>query len=168
MCYPLGLCRGEKEKCTCLCATENLYWNDIQRIQTSMLVLPQPTVFADGIPGEIAPLAQQAEAGTPEPFTSHSVCLPVPKWVLGRHRPACRRSGETQTSPWVMSWAKAQAQQNQVSDLCLGGPGEKGKSVQWQQTEWHTQDSRECWKALAKSKVMVGQTWKEGRNSGEW
>lgn len=147
---PVGSLQGWEEKCTCFCATENLYWNDIQRIQTSMLVLPQPTVFADGTPGGEALLALQAEAGTPEPFTSQSVCLPVPKWVVGHHRPACRRPGETWTSPWVMSWGEAQAQQNWVSALCLGGSGEKGKSVQWQQTEWHTQDSRERWEASAK------------------
>lgn len=33
--------RDEKENSVCFCATENLYWSDIQKIQTSVPILPQ-------------------------------------------------------------------------------------------------------------------------------
>lgn len=56
---------------TCFCATENLYWNGIRRIQSSLPALP----CAHCGTRRGAALAQQP---SPEPSTSHPACLHAP------------------------------------------------------------------------------------------
>jgi len=46
-----------------------------------------------------------------------------------------------------------------VGVWCLWGPGEKGKNVWWQQSEWH---SKWSWGTSSKQKTVEGEAWKEG------